>query len=340
MYGFSTCWNIRRAEDVKTALAEIQSLGFDTIELNGLSEEQVREILEFDRILNEVKVVSIHNPCPKPKEELDRPIFNDNYFRENIDLVSKDPALRERSILSTKNTIDLAQALGAEVVILHLGIVEVGYVPGQVRRWVIKHGLGTEEYFVRLNPLLEKRREKREDFWPELIDSLEILEEYASAKGVKLGLENRSVFLQIPNLEELKFIFNQFGPNSSLGYWHDIGHAQLQDYLLIQSHEKLLQELRPWLLGIHIHDARITPPNPLQEINVMELGQEEYVSYLESGQLSPLVKDHLAPSFGQVDYAMISKYLEPDTLRVLELRPSVIRDNILQGTTFLQEINF
>lgn len=340
MYGFSTCWNIRRADGIKAALEEIHSLGFDTIELNGLSSEQSEEFLQATDALNAFKIASLHNPCPKPKEERDRLIFNDNYFREAIDLVSKDPLLREKSILLTQSTIDFAQALAAEVVILHLGIAEVGYVPGQMRGWVIKHGLGTEAYFARLNPLLEKRREKREDFWPELVDSLQRLDKYASAKGIKLGIENRSVFLQIPNLEELKFIFSQFGPQSSLGYWHDIGHAQLQEYLLIQSHEGLLQELKHWLLGIHIHDATINPLNLEQEVDIMALGHEEYVSYLESGRLSPMVKDHLAPSFGQVDYAMIKKYLRSETLRVMELRPSVSRDNILKGVIFLQSINF
>ncbi|OGW17246.1 MAG: hypothetical protein A3G93_01375 [Nitrospinae bacterium RIFCSPLOWO2_12_FULL_45_22] len=340
LYGFSTCWNIRRTNSIKAALEEIHSLGFDIIELNGLSDVQCEEFLQASDGFNAFKIASIHNPCPKPKEERDRPIFNDNYFREAIDLVTKDPLLREKSILLTQKTIDFAQAIAAQVVIIHLGIVEVGYVPGQMRRWVIEHSLGTEVYFAHINPLLEKRREKKEDFWPELIDSLQRLDKYASAKRIKLGIENRSVFLQVPNLEELKSIFSQFGPQSSLGYWHDIGHAQLQDYLLIQSHEGLLQELKPRLLGVHIHDAAINPLNPDQELDIMALGQEEYVSYLESGRLSPMVKDHLAPSFGQVDYAMIKKYLEPTTLRIMELRPSVSRDNILKGVNFLRSINF
>lgn len=340
MYGFSTCWNIRRTQDVRAALEEIRALGFDAIELNGLSDVQCEEFLQALDGFNAFKIVSIHNPCPKPKEERNRPIFNDNYFREAIDLTSKDPLLREKSILLTQKTIDFAQAIAAQVVIIHLGIAEVGYVPGQMRRWVIEHGLGTEAYFAQINPLLEKRRGKKENFWPELIDSLQRLDKYASAKGIKLGIENRSVFLQVPNLEELKFIFNQFGPQSNLGYWHDIGHAQLQDYLLIQSHQGLLQALKDRLLGIHIHDAAINPINPVQEIDIMALGHEEYVNYLESGRLSPMVKDHLAPSFGQVDYVMIKKYLRRETLRVMELRPSVSRDNILKGVNFLQSINF
>ena len=87
MYGFSTCWNIRRADGLKAALEEIHSLGFDTSELNGLSEGQCGEFLRASDALNSFKIVSIHNPCPKPKEERDRPIFNDNYFRETIDII-------------------------------------------------------------------------------------------------------------------------------------------------------------------------------------------------------------------------------------------------------------
>lgn len=340
MYGFSTCWNLRRSDGVKAALEEIHSLGFDTIELNGLSDEQAEEFLQAADTLDTFKIVSLHNPCPKPKEERNRPIFDDNYFRETIDLASKDPLIREKSIILTQNTIDFAHALEAEVVILHLGIAEVGYIPGQVRRWVVEHGLGTEAYFAQLNPLLDRRREKSEDLWPELLDSLQRLDIYASSKGIKLGIENRLVFLQIPNLEELKLIFSQFGPQSSLGYWHDIGHAQLQEFLLIQSHEGLLQELKHRLLGVHIHDATINTLNPVQEADMMTLGHEEYISHIEAGRLSPLIKDHLAPSFGRVDYAMIKKYLGPNTLRVIELRPSVDRDNIKEGVNFLQRINF
>jgi len=336
-YGFSTCWNVRRTKDLRVVFAEIGELGFEAVELNGLSRQQVDQLLKIPSV---PRIISIHNPCPRPEEELDRPVFNDHYFQEHINLMAREDPVRERAIRLTRETIDLASTLGAGVVILHLGWVEVGYVPGQLRRWIIEYGLGSEAYFERLFPLLEKRKGRVEELWPTLLEVLDHLNRYALAKGVKLALENRSIFLQVPNLSELKAILERFGDQSAFYYWHDIGHAQLQDHFLIQSQEELLQELKPWLLGLHIHDARISSPNPIQEMDIMRLGQEEYVGLLESGRLPPLVKDHLAPATGDVDYASIGKYLGPEQLRILELRPSVERVDIIRAREFLKEINF
>jgi len=60
------------------------------------------------------------------------------------------------------------------------------------------------------------------------------------------------------HIEEFEAIFEIFGPDSNIGYWHDTGHAQVFENLKIAKHKDYLDRFSGRLIGAHIHDIRGT----------------------------------------------------------------------------------
>jgi len=123
MFGFSTGWNIRRHDRAADALDEIQGLGFEKIELAGLTESQAREVVALQERDAAPAIVSIHTYCPLP------PLNRQASFGDLLDLASLDPTERRQAVKYAKRTIDFAAELGAQTVIMHLGSVDVEYTP-------------------------------------------------------------------------------------------------------------------------------------------------------------------------------------------------------------------
>ena len=66
MFGFSTGWNIRRHDRAADALGEIRELGFEKVELAGLTESQAQEVVALQKQHAAPEIVSIHTFCPLP----------------------------------------------------------------------------------------------------------------------------------------------------------------------------------------------------------------------------------------------------------------------------------
>jgi sugar phosphate isomerase/epimerase len=136
--------------------------------------------------------------------------------------------------------------------------------------------------------------------------SLEKLNKEAEKRGVFLGIENRYHFHEIPNFEEIGIILKTF-QGGQIRYWHDSGHAQVQENLGILSHNDLLEGYSDQIIGIHLHDVR---------------GYE----------------DHLAPGQGEIDYQKIKSFLNSSIIKILELNPiRVNREDLLEGIRLIQE---
>lgn len=89
-----------------------------------------------------------------------------------------------------------------------------------------------------------------------------------------------------------------------IGYWHDTGHAHVQESLNIFSADELLKRYSKFLVGIHIHDAR------------------------------GLV-DHLSPGDGVIDFKEIGTWIGEETLKVIELKPGTPDHKVASGIRFL-----
>ncbi|MBW2138526.1 MAG: TIM barrel protein [Deltaproteobacteria bacterium] len=77
----------------------------------------------------------------------------------------------------------------------------------------------------------------------------------AESEGIGLGIENRYYYYELPTLDNLRTIFEEF-EGSPIGYWHDTGHAHANEVLGIIRRGELLEAYGGRLLGIHVHDAR------------------------------------------------------------------------------------
>jgi len=54
--------------------------------------------------------------------------------------------------------------------------------------------------------------------------SLVELPEYAGRLGIRLGIENRYHYLEIPLLDEMGRLLEAIG-DERVGFWYDVGHA-------------------------------------------------------------------------------------------------------------------
>ena len=310
MFGFSTGWNIRRHDRAADAIGEIQGLGFEKIELAGLTESQAREVVELRKRHGAPEIVSIHTYCPLP------PLDRQASFGDLLDLASLDPAERRLAVKYAKQTVDFAAELGAGSVIIHLGSVDVEYTPMTLLLWMNTDGPDSDEYRRNVDGLLRERARSADAHLDAAMESLSELEAHARACGVMIGVENRFMYYQIPNTQELRRILSHFGEDSAVGYWHDIGHAHMNKILRVEDQTVVPDDIRRRMIGVHIHDV------------------------MTDGSVHPAKVDHRAPSTGIVDFVREREMVSDGALKVMELRREVSSEEVQKGLSHLREIGF
>jgi sugar phosphate isomerase/epimerase len=134
---------------------------------------------------------------------------------------------------------------------------------------------------------------------------LDKLNRVAEDNGILLGIENRYHFHEIPDFEEIGLILKRF-EGGRVGYWHDIGHARVQENLGILRPNQLLEAYSEQTIGIHIHDVRG-------------------------------LTDHLAPGQGDIDYGEIRAYITSSVPQILELDAGrVTRKDLTEGIRLMR----
>ncbi|MDI6784053.1 MAG: hypothetical protein QME64_08180, partial [bacterium] len=168
---------------------------------------------------------------------------------------------------------------------------------------LIKHD--KQDDAEKLRGKLKELREKNVvPYFDKLLHSLDTLNEFAYRYDVKLGIENRYFYFDIPDFTEMGVILTNFA-GGNIYYWHDVGHAQMFEFLGLRNHTDFLDAYAVQLLGIHLHDM-----------------VEE--------------RDHQSPGKGNIEFKMVSKYLKPETVRVLEVHPPDTADDLRAGVEILQ----
>ena len=135
--------------------------------------------------------------------------------------------------------------------------------------------------------------------------SLNELLDYADTLSVRLGLENRYHYMDIPILGEMDELLS-LADSSQLGFIYDVGHAQALDRLGFFQHEDWLKRNSSRMFGAHLHDV----------IGVI---------------------DHYAPGLGEINFTHIAPYLPEDAFRTFELLPSNTLLQIKAGIQHLVE---
>lgn len=296
MLAISTAWNYKPDVNLNEMLSAIKEIGLDTIELGyQLTANRLEELIP---LLDEMKmkVVSLHNFCPIPSDE-PSPRHVANFYR----LSGLDEKERQRAVKWTKETINTACRVHAEAVVIHVGTIELDNDPCPRLIKMCKQGKQRTTEFIQMREeFLKARQEKRGPFLKNVIKSLEEVMPYAESKRIKIGLETRCYPTEIPNCEEIGKLLSLFH-GQGLYYWHDTGHAEVNERLGIASQMDYLKPYQDQLLGFHIHGARG-------------------------------LRDHLAPFDGDLDLERIVPFMNAHHIKVIESHsgatPQQIKDAV------------
>ena len=293
MLSVSTCWNSGRHTEGAEMLQELLDLGFTRVELGHGIRLSLMEGVQRMVEAGKVTISSLHNFCPLPVE-ITRASPDCYQFS------SPDERERERAVKFSFQTIDFATRLGAKFVVLHLGRTPIDdYTEKLVR--MAEVGLGQSRKYIDTKLTCIKQREaKAAPFLRRSIECLRRVANYAAEKDIKLGVESRHCYEEIPNETEMIEVLNEFNlPH--VGYWHDFGHVQVKHNLGYLDHVEWMKEVAPRLIGCHLHDTQWPG------------------------------RDHMAPFQGEVEYSKLIPQLPKDTLFVFEMSPRRTREEILEG---------
>ena len=291
MLSFSTAWNSGKHRAGDEMLREIKDeLGFDRIELgHGIRISLMPGIQKmFDA--GEVTFSSLHNFCPLPVEVLHA---SPDCYRFSTPWGTE----AERAVKQTFQTIDFAERLGAPFVVLHCGEVRMNPITDELIT-LVKAGEQFSRHYVRKKINAVKKREAAAPAHLRIVkESLKRITDYAAQKNVRLGVEGRRGYEEIPSERELPALLDELNA-PHVGYWHDFGHIQIKENLGFVDHEEWLRTIGSRAFGCHVQDC-IWP-----------------------------AQDHQAPFAGSVALEKLVPLLAPDCVFVWEMSPRRTADEI------------
>jgi sugar phosphate isomerase/epimerase len=245
-----------------------------------------------------IKISSTHNFCPLPPGVHQAA---PNLFEPSV----RELREHQQWVRHTKRTIDFAAQMKARLVICHLGsVVFFWFNPGvKLRAYVERHekfvAKDDPKYQALLAKSLVKLRARMGPYWEQTQKSVKGMLDYAAQKGVKLALENREKFEELPVDADYPGFIASLPPNASAGYWHDTGHAHIKEHAGLIDHQAQLKANASSQLGFHLHDVN------------------------EEGD------DHQPIGSGKIDFEMVSSFWQPHHALVLELSPRTALEDVM-----------
>lgn len=299
MLGVSTSWRSEVTDSGLEVIQAILDLGVEGVELEyRLTASMLKEILPLLK-RKRVIVTSLHNFLPLP-EGLPKEKANGDAFS----LSSPDGEERALAVRYTVRTMEWAEELGARAVVLHLGKIPMDDPMGDLKKLYDQKKIQTGEGKIFIQEQKQIRAQKSRKHLDAALRSMEKLAREADRRRILLGLENRFNIHDFPDFAEFRTLFREFA-GGPVRYWHDLGHATVQQNLGLADQKEFLENFSGLLLGVHLHGCR---------------GYD----------------DHYAPGSGEEDYSLLQKFLRPDTLLVVETHHRASREELLQGLEFLR----
>jgi sugar phosphate isomerase/epimerase len=306
-------WMQNRHQSLAEFFDAAREIGFEKFELNHF----VSQALVEEADLPQNAIHAVHAPCPvRPAER-----------RAQVSSLDKDE--RIQAVEDTRASIELAQQVGAGSIVLHPGRVLVN--PELERRLRGLYNQGQKHsraYHDLKQEMVEERARLAEAHLDATRWSLERLAAFADAAGVRIGLENRFHYGEIPLPDELDLLLNDFfGP---VGYWMDTGHAYVQEELGFVNHLEWVNGFGTQLVGIHLHDVR--------SVAQPEMGEEEPQDGNDENNSE--LKDHVIPGSGIINFEELLPLAKNGVLLTCEFDWYFPPEEIQTGVTKLHEIGF
>ncbi len=289
----STMWAKHNFASLNEFFIAARGLGFEKIELN----HQITSAMLDGINLKQYQFSSIHEPCPAD-------ISVEILKQRDWLISSQDEECRRQGVLAIQRSIDLAHDLGTPIVVVHAGNVHADLSLEKKLRALFEAGKDkTDEYLSLKEEMIKDRASLVEARLDAVKKSLRELLDYAALFDIRLGLENRYHWLDIPTLDEMEVLLELGGPDQ-LGFIYDVGHAQTLDRLGFYPHEEWVKRYASRIIGVHLHDVKG-------------------------------VKDHYAPGLGEVDFDRVAAYLPQEAFRTCELQPSNTFEQVKDGLEYL-----
>ena len=304
IHALSTMWSQGRFRrdgldgDDMDAFAETTArLGFPHIEISYVIPPDGVEALLGS---NHVRVSSVHSPCPRIRTA-------DGRLSDALNLASIKDDERQLAVERAKVTIDYACRAGAGSVVVHLGGIDTPMFEEERdlrRRYDAgeREGQRVEELRRRA---IARRPEGVESFFPQARRSLAEIAEYAAARSVAIGLENRFHYHEFPGIDEMHELLAEY-PAHVAGFWLDVGHAEVLDRLGLIPKHRWLNELAGRCIGAHVHDV--------------------------DG-----LADHRAPGHGTADWEHIAQKLPRRVPRIFEINQKTPEEHVAAAIPFLRQ---
>ena len=290
--GLSTSWNGPGASPAHL-LDQHRSLGFRRLEAYAHFTPEGLDALAQEAARRDMQIASLHAPCGVAANVGDW-------------LASTNSGERLRSVDAHKATIDAAVEIGAMAIVVHLGNSGVFSRQAAIFDTIARYGRLSDEHLRLRDSAWQEREAAKRPHLDAALQSMRALGEHAHDSGVRLGVECRDGYFEIPSLDEFGEVLSACA-GLPVGYWHDAGHGAKLDYLGFVEHEEFLRRYAEHIVGMHIHDTRVG-------------------------------RDHLAPGQGNTDFAMLGRYLRPETVRTLELSRVVTAAEINQALDLLEPL--
>src|SRR6201987_5682732 len=247
----------------------------------------------------QVRFTSLHNFCPFPVEVM---MASPDCYQFS----AVSPEERERAVKQTIQTIDFAARLDAPFVVLHLGQVNMAPITDHLIA-LAANGAYLSRKYVRLKiSAVQKRERIASTYLKRVKPCLRRIIEHAASKNVRLALESRRGYEEIPTERELPALLDELN-SQQLAYWHDFGHSQIKENLRFIDHTEWLRSIGPRAFGCHVQDC-VWP-----------------------------AKDHEPPFTGEVNFEKLVPLLPTNCLFVWEMSPNKTADAIRRSVQTWKE---
>lgn len=239
----STMWMQHRFDRVTEFAAAARGLGFGGIELSHI----VTPAMLAGADVPALGVRSVHFPAPLQPSPFGAPA-------EAL-LSAPDESARRWAVAQGFASIDLAVACGATAVCLHLGETPAArHLEWALAQRYLGGQAGTADYDAARREVEADRQRVAGPALDAARRSLDELADYARPRAIRLGIESRVNYWQIPTMDELATLLDGSDPET-VGFWYDGGHVQVLHNLEFHDHARWLDLFADRIVGVHFHDV-------------------------------------------------------------------------------------